>query len=425
MVKIPNITGLEEAARHWQQVDLRSLLAESALAIGAGSSTDAGLPWTLPTPLPDPIILAGGVPDPATLPVDDLRDSFDRVLSTSSEEALRYGGVPGFEGLRTALAERQSRIDGVPLEPDNFVINNGSAGGIDSICDAFVEPGDVVIVEGPTFSGSLRTMRGHLAEIIEVPMDDDGVLVDEIPVAIRKAEGSGKRVKLMYTVTDFHNPTGTTLSPERRSELVRLCAEHHVLIVEDAAYADIRFGEAAPSSLYALAQGQGILKAGTFSKCIATGLRLGWVQGRADYIEALVRVRFDMGNSPLLQRAIADYMAGGKLDAHLEEVRPVYAEKCRVLCQSLLSHCQPYVRFKKPDGGFFLWVECIGPRSQEVAREAAEKGVIFPVGSTFFLDGEDGDTTHIRLAFSTATLEQLAQVGPRLRAAFDRAIGER
>ena len=339
MVKVPYVGTIKEAAEHWNDIDIRSLLAKSALAIGAGTPTDAGMSWTLPVEVENPIKLADGIPDYATLPVEDLREALDHVLATASDDALRYGGIQGFEGLRETLAQRQSRLENVPLEPENFIINNGGAGGINTICDAFVEPGDVVIVEGPSFSGSVRTFRGHMAEVVEVPVDDDGMLVDKVPEAIERAEESGKRVKLIYTVCDFHNPTGTTLSLEWRAGLVRLCAEHQVLIVEDAAYAEIYFGPQVPPSLYALAGGQGILKVGTFSKLIATGLRIGWVQGRADFIEALIRVRFDMGNSPLLQRALAEYVSSGKLDAHLDRMRPVYAEKCETLCRSRTRHC--------------------------------------------------------------------------------------
>ena len=204
----------------------------------------------------------------------DLRQALDMVLTTVPEEALRYGGVPGFEGLREALAERMSPIDSVPMTLDNFVITNGSAGGIDTVCDAFVEPGDVVIIEGPTFSGSTRTFRGHSAEIVQVPVDDDGIVVGKAAEVMERAKASGKRVKLVYVISDFHNPTGVAMSSERRKALVQLCAEHQVLIVEDAAYAEIHFGQNRPDSLYGLAGGQGILKVGTFSKPIATGLSL-------------------------------------------------------------------------------------------------------------------------------------------------------
>ena len=426
MVETTPIAGLDEAALRWQGQDvLLGLLAEGALAVGAGSPTDAGVAWTQPPVHPDPIELAGGIPDPVTLPVNDLRDSFDRVLASTPTETLRYGGVQGFDGLRAVLAERQSRLEGIQLEPANFLINNGGAGGISTICDAVLNPSDVVIVEKPSFSGTLRTIRGHRPEIVSVPVDEHGVQVERIAEAMERVEAAGKRVKLVYTIPDFHNPTGTTLTTERKAELIRLCAEHQALIVEDAAYAEIYFGSEAPASLYAMAGGQGVLKAATFSKVIATGLRLGWVQGRADYINALINVRFDMGNSPVLQRAVADYMESGKLDAHVNEMRPIYAQKCATICRSLEEHCRPYVRFQRPEGGFFIWVECVGASAQDVVREAIQEGLVFPVGSLFFLDGEKDDTEHIRLAFVTATLEQLEEVGPRLSRAFQRALGER
>lgn len=425
MVDVSRIEPLQEAAGRWSELDVRTLLAESAIAVGAGSPTDAGMAWTLPTEVEHPITMAGGIPDPSTLPAKDLRQALDMVLTTVPEEALRYGGVPGFEGLREALAERMSRIDGIPMTLDNFVITNGSAGGIDTVCDAFVEPGDVVVVEGPSFSGSMRTFRGHSAEIVQVPVDAEGIVVDKAAEVMERAKASGKLVKLVYVISDFHNPTGATMSSERRKALVRLCAEHQALIVEDAAYAEIYFGRNRPDSLYGLAGGQGVLKVGTYSKPIATGLRIGWVQGRADFIEALIRVKYDMGNSPLLQRALAEYVTSGKLDEHLAMMRPIYAEKCETLCRSLEDHCSQYLKFRRPDGGFFLWVECIGPKSRDVMQAAAIEGIIFPVGATFFINGDEDDTSHLRFAFSTATLDELAQVGPRLRKVFDKVIGER
>ena len=410
--------------RSWREADLKNLLSSPALGVGAGSATDTGFAWTLPTEVENPIVLSAGIPDPDSLPVQDLREALDRVLTRSKNEALRYGGVLGFEGLRVALAERHSSLEGVRSGPENFLLDNGSAGCIDTICDAFLDPGDVVIVEGPTFSGSTRTFKGHLAEIIQVSLDQQGLMVDDLPTIFQRVEESGKRVKLLYTVCYFQNPTGTTLSQERRRQLIELCGKHQTLIVEDAAYADIHFGVPSPPSLYALAGGEGVLKVGSFSKIIATGLRIGWVQGRSDFIDALARVRFDMGNSPLLQRALEAYLQSGKLDQHLGRIRTMYAEKCQVLSQSLYQHCSQYFNFERPDGGFYLWINCIGPEAQDVRREASKQGVVFPLGSTFFLNQERDDTTHLRLAFSTASLAELERVGPLLKVACDRAVGE-
>ena len=407
-----------------REVDLKSLLSSPALGVGAGSATDTGFAWTLSTEVENPIVLSAGIPDPDSLPVHDLREAFDGVLTKSKNEALRYGGVRGFAGLRIALAERHNSLEGIRSGPENFMIDNGSAGCIDTICDAFLDPGDVVIVEGPTFSGSTRTFKGHQAEIIQVSLDQQGLRVDNLPAIFRRVEESGKRVKLLYTVCDFQNPTGTTLSQERRRQLINLCGEHQTLIVEDAAYADIYFGAPPPRSLYALARGEGVLRVGSFSKIIATGLRIGWVQGRSDFIDALSRVRFDMGNSPLLQRALEAYLQSGKLDQHLGRVRAMYAKKCEMLSQSIYQHCSQYFNFEKPDGGFYLWIDCIGPEAGDVRREASKEGVVFPLGSSFFLHQERDDTTHLRLAFSSASLAELERVGPLLKVACDRAVGE-
>jgi 2-aminoadipate transaminase len=214
------------------------------------------------------------------------------------------------------------------------------------------------------------------------------------------------------------------MSLDRRRGLLELCAEHQVLLVEDAAYAEIYYEDEPPPSLYGLASGEGILKVGTFSKPIATGLRVGWVQAREDFIAALSQVKFDMGSSPILLRALADYVGSGKLDQHLERMRPVYAAKCEALCQGLEDHCSDLVSFIKPKGGFFLWVECIGARASDVTRSAADLGLSFPPGALFYLNREEDDTSHIRLALSTSDVGLLREVGPRLREAFERLATE-
>jgi DNA-binding transcriptional MocR family regulator len=417
-------TGDSNSSRGSREVDLKDLLSRPALGIGAGSATDSGFAWILPSEVENPIVLSAGIPDPDSLPVQDLREAFDRVLTESRDQALRYGGVLGFEGLRRALAERYNSSEAIRSGPENFLIGNGSAGCIDNICDAFLDPGDVVIVEGPTFSGSTRTIRGHQAEIVQISLDRHGLRADDLPAIFRRVEESGRRVKLLYTVCDFQNPTGTTLSPERREKIINLCREHQTLIVEDAAYADIYFDVPPPPSIYALAGGQGVLQVGSFSKILAPGLRMGWVRGRGDFIDGLSRVRYDMGNSPLLQRALEAYLQSGKLDHHLGRVRALYARKCETLSQSLRQYCSQYFNFEKPEGGFYLWIDCVGPKARDVRREASKVGVAFPLGATFYLDQERDDSSHLRLAFSTASLSELEKVGPLLKLACDRAVGE-
>ena len=288
-----------QAAEAWSNADIRDYLSDSALTVGAGTATDAGTGWQLPNPHPDPIIAAGGIPDAGNLPSGELEAALGRILNDKPQEALRYGGVLGFEGLREAMAERQTALDGMSFEPDNFIIHNGGSGCLDNLCQAFITPGDVAIVEGPTYSGTTRAIRGHMAELIEVTVEDDGISVEGVADAIQRAKSEGKRVKFVYLNPDFQNPTGTTLTESRRAELIDLCARERVLIVEDATYSELFFDEAPPQSIYSMANGAGVLKIGTFSKVVATGLRAGWIQASKEHIDALGRVRFDMGTSPL------------------------------------------------------------------------------------------------------------------------------
>ena len=164
---------------------------------------------------------------------------------------------------------------------------------------------------------------------------------------------------MLYTVCDFQNPTGTVLSAARRSELIDFCRSHQILILEDSAYSDIYLTSPPPPSLFSLARGYGVLRVGTFSKIIATGLRIGWIQGQRDFINVITQVKFDMGNSPLIQRALAAYMETGKLNIHLDTVRTIYHQKCQMLSDTLTKHCSEYFRFSEPRGGFYLWIECL------------------------------------------------------------------
>ena len=411
----------DEAIAGWRDRGVDDFLTEAARGIGAGTPTDAG--WTPPAPAGiAPVQMTGGIPDPDTLPGKALLAAMERVLSTAQPEALRYGGTEGYEPLRALLAERWSRIDGLPQTARNFTLTNGSAGAIDLICSTFIEPGDGVIVEAPTFSGTLRTFRGHRARLLSAPVDDEGVVVDAIEEILARERAAGRRVKAIYVIPNYQNPTGTYLTLARRKQLVELANRYGALIIEDDAYADIAFSEATLPSLYALAEGHGVLRAGTFSKTVATGLRVGWIQGREDFVSACVQMRFDMGASPLLHRMLAEFVRSGEWEAHIARMRRLYAEKCDALCRALLEECEPYVRFTRPRGGFFVWLECRdGIPAAAVQRAALEEGALVVPGRVFFVDG--GDDRYLRLAYSTATPEQLCEGARRLGRAFARVAG--
>ena len=405
----------------WEGAPLRELASEVALMAGVGDPSDGEWAWTLPSEHPDLIPLGGGIPDAPTIPSEQFRSALNAVLDEEADDAMVYGGWMGFEGLREGLANRQNRIEGLDLDTGNFIIHNGGSAAMDNIARTFIRAGDVVIVEGPSFAGFVETIQSCLAEVIEVPIDDDGISLEAVAAVMAESEAAGKTVKMVYTIPDYHNPTGVTMSEARRRALLELCARHRVLVVEDGTYSELYF-DSPPPSMYALSDGYGVMRIGTFSKVAATGLRIGWVQARNRFIKALTKVRYDMGGSPIPIRAMARYLESDHLESHVEEMRELYALKCRTLCESLEEHCGSYVRFIRPTGGFFLWLECIGAPASEVRAAAAEEGLILAGGSTFFHDPEEAQDRYLRLAFSSASVEQLREVGARLATAFSRVV---
>lgn len=404
------------AGRLWAARDPEQALGAAARELRPGAATDWGLPADAGR---EAIRLAGGVPDPAALPRAALLGALRRTLGDADPAALTYGGALGGEALRERLAERSRRELGLPAAADGFMLTNGSAGAIAIVCAALLDPGDIVVTESPTFAGSLRTLRGARAEIVPVPVDGDGCRTDLLAGALARVEARGRRAKLIYVIPNFHNPTGATLAAERRRELVRLAAEHGALLLEDDAYGDIHFGAERPPSLAALAGGAGVVVAGTFSKTIATGLRVGWIQAAPALIERFVRVRFDMGGSPLLHAMIAGFMAGGDYDAHVGRMRALYARKAGALRRALADRAEPYLGFRAPEGGFFLWVRLREGLDAEAVRLAAlDEGVVFPSGRVFYPDGAapgpEAGGGHVRLAFSTASEAALEEAADRI-----------
>ena len=404
----------QELARQWSTRDIISLANQNAMAMSAGTATDWGLSSAIDSPI-TPITLGGGIPDPGTLPRADLIAASERALSIEDDGPLRYGGAMGLERLRDQLAERYTRDRGLVVDAEHFIIENGSAGAINAACTALLEVGDVVICEAPTFSGTLRTFHGHGADVVAVGMDNDGMLTNELAETMDRVAAEGKTVKFVYTISNFHNPTGITMSLERREELLRIAARHSAFVMDDDAYGELHFETPHPPALSALAGGYGVLTVGTLSKVIATGLR----------IDVIARVRFDMGNSALLHHTLSQYLEGGRLDDHLTKMRAIYQEKMDILSAALTEFAEPYLTFQRPEGGFFLWITLQdGLTAQAVQAAGVQEGVIFPVGRAFYPEGKETDGQHIRLAFSWTSKDDLRESARRLAQACARAAGD-
>lgn len=410
---IPENLGAELRAQ-WATRDLDALAADAVKTMTAGNATDWGMTTNIESTRP-PIVLGGGIPAPDTLPRRELLEAMGRAIDTDDDEPLRYGGGWGYEPLRALLAERYTRDRGFAVDADWFMLSNGSAGAIDQICATFVGPGDVVISEAPTFSGTVRTFRGHRAEVHTIGMDNDGMRVDELEPLIQKLLAQGKTIKLIYTISNFHNPMGVTLSLERRLKLLRIAAKYGIFVLDDDAYGELYFeGVTHPPALSALSECEGVISVGTFSKIVATGLRVGWIHATPGVIDRVVRMRFEMGNSPLLHRMIYEYAKDGQLDAHIAKVRRIYQSKAETLAAALREFCEPYLTFQMPRGGFFMWVNLRdGLNGGEVQQQAIVEGLVAAAGYGFFPSRIDTGN-HIRLAYSWVPEDQLREAARRL-----------
>ncbi len=385
----------------WSDADLERLLAPVVRELPR------------PTALsPLPFDLNAGVPDRDTLPARELAEAAKRALAADPGGALTYGGQQGYEPLRAWIAARQAEETGLPLTSAHVTLTSGSAHAIDNIAATFLVPGDVVVVGAPTYPGAIRTFRARGAHLVDVPQDDDGLRMDALASTLARQATTGRPAKLVYAIANYDNPSGSTLPPERRRELARLAARHRALLVEDDAYTGIDLDGPPPTSLFAVARGQGILRVGTFSKTIATGLRVAWIVGDRRLIEPLVFMRFDNGASPLLHRTVLEYLESGHYEPHVEMLRALYRERRDASARALVECCEPYISFRKPAGGFFHWLRLHhGLDAVAVARAAAERGVAVTPGTGYY--AYSGGSDRIRLVFSALPPERLREAVAR------------
>lgn len=365
--------------------------------------------WAAATPDPRHLIsFAGGLPDIPSLPGEQLLRAARAVIEREQKEALEYGGTFGPLPLREAIAERSSRIEGIPLTRENVIIASGSAHAIGMVCETLLDPGDVVMVESPNFPGSMRTIRSFGATQVAIPMDEQGMRCDILEAELQKLADEGMRAKFIYCIPTHQNPAGCTLQIDRREKLLELAKRYNTFVLEDDAYGELWFEETPPPSIFALSNGDHGIKVSSFSKIIATGLRMGWIMGPPALVSRIAALRYDMGSSPFLGRVIAEMMRNGDLDRHIENLRRIYLRKLERVEDALERYTSPYASYTRPLGGFFLWLQLRpGLSSRDVQVAANEKGVVVGQGPQFFADGNA--TNHIRLAFSYVAMEEIEE----------------
>jgi 2-aminoadipate transaminase len=352
--------------------------------------------------LPDLISFAGGFPDPATFPRERASALLGEFAASGEANAFQYAPTRGLAGPLDALAGRLEATQGRRPEDAELLITSGAIEGLELVAKTFLDRGDLVVVEAPTYLGAIMAFRGFEAEIVAVPMDDDGLDVDEL----ERTLAGGVRPKLLYTIPDHQNPAGVSLTTERREALVALARRHGFLLVEDVAYRELGFDDDALPSLWSLAPDVTV-QLGTTSKTFFPGVRLGWAVGPAEISAQLVNAKqnTDQCAGALGQRLFEEYVRRGWIDEQLAASRALYRRKSERMLGALERTMPPSVSWTQPRGGFFSWLTLPGVAATELAKRAVEQGVGIVPGAPFFPDGRGAE--NVRLSFSMVDEAQI------------------
>ena len=358
----------------------------------------------------DVISFAGGFPDPATFPGAAVAEILRELSEQGDASPFQYAPTDGLAGPREYVADRIEREGRRPGEGE-LMLTSGAIEALELLGKALVDKGDRVLVEAPTYLGAIMAFQSFEALVEGVPVDQDGLAVDEL----ERMLAAGPAPKLLYTIPDFQNPAGVTLTAERREALVELARRHGLLIVEDLAYRELHFGTERPPTLYSLAP-EIVVQAGTFSKTFFPGVRLGWAAGPAELVSKLVwaKQNTDQCAGALGQRLLEEFGRRGYLDDQILRAREIYRARRDTAMACLEEHVGDRATWTRPEGGFFTWLELDGGDGVEVARRALGVGVAVVPGPAFFADG--GGERNVRISYSGASedriREGIGRIGP-------------
>jgi 2-aminoadipate transaminase len=370
----------------------------------------------------DLVSFAPGYPAAELFPWDELREISAALLSGGDADALQYGPTRGYAPLLETIVGLSAER-GIAASPDQLLITSGSQQGIDLIARVMVSPGDVVLVELPTFTGGIAAFRNAQATLVGVPQDDQGIDLDALDAACQRERRAGKVVKLLYVIPNFQNPTGALLAMSRRPRLLEWAAQRDVLIVEDDPYGSLYFEDVASAAetrpLRADDPEERVLYLSTFSKTLAPGFRVGWMNAARELIQRFETAKqsTDLTSGALDQLVVHESVKRGVVQALAPKLRALYARKRDVMEQSIRTHLGDRLTWSPPKGGFFVWAT-LGPGCSDHAllERALTHGLVFVVGSAFYVDGTGHDT--IRLSFSAPSVERIEEGVKRLASAF-------
>ncbi|HCW98830.1 MULTISPECIES: aminotransferase-like domain-containing protein [Pantoea] len=361
------------------------------------------------------ISLGGGIPNPDLFDTEGLQIAMDRLMTTERRDAFQYGLSEGDPKLREAIAQIMSER-GIDSTPDDIVVTSGSQQSLDLLARALINPGDTIVVERPTYLAALQVFQLAEARLASVGTDGEGMIVDELEELVKR-----QKIKAVYIVPTFGNPSGVTLSASRRQKLVALAQEHDFIIFEDDPYSEINFTNETFRPLKSFAQemkaSDRVIYTSTFSKILAPGARVGWIS-LPDWLKqqvVILKQATDLHTSSLSQSLTRHYLETGRLTSQIDLIRTEYKKKCDALCAALQSEMGERIRFHRPLGGMFLWATFNYEfNTTEWLKSTLQNGVVYVPGEFFYCDNPDKST--LRLSYVTVSEDNLLKAAQRLNA---------
>lgn len=355
------------------------------------------------TLLPDIISFAGGLPAPELFPIKEMQEVAIKVLSENGKEAMQYSTTEGYNPLRKQIVERMKKVD-IDLSFENVLITSGSQQGLDFSGKIFLDPGDVVICESPSYLGAINAFKAYECQFREVETDEHGMMMD----SLEKTIIDNPNAKFIYVIPDFQNPSGRTWSLERRQGLIDLAIKYDLVIVEDNPYGELRYeGEHLPA-VKSLDKDGRVVFLGTFSKTFAPGLRIGWVAADNELLNKYIMVKqgADLQTSTISQRELAKFIETYSLDDHVEKIKTVYKVRRDLMIETMKEYFPESAKYIIPQGGLFIWVELPDNiDTKELMKKAVEEKVAFVPGGSFFPNSDTRNT--MRLNFSNMDEENI------------------
>lgn len=361
------------------------------------------------TEQPDVMSFAGGFPSAEFFPMEKIAEVMHELIKEEGKSALQYGPTEGNLELRKYLAEKMTG-EGMPSGVDNLLITNGSQQGMDLLAKVFVNPGDLVIVEEPGYVGGLGAIHNYQGDRVAIPLDAEGIRTDLLAVRLRRMQMEGRTPKFAYLVPNFQNPTGISMSLERRKKMLELAREYNFMIIEDNPYGEIRFEGEPVQSIKSMDTEGRVIYLGSFSKTFIPGIRVGWIVAEETLVQkiACAKQATDLCSNSLGQRMAFRFAASGYIEQHVSSLISLYKAKRDLMLSCFEQHFPEDVTWTRPEGGFFVWVTLPeGMSAREVLLKAVNRKVAFVDGAGFFVNNNGKNTA--RFAFSEASEEKIAR----------------